>query len=309
MVSVTDSSLGDVASQGLCFAELSEPNLLLLEPVDYLPQHVLIWAIEYFTISVCRKACFFFFFFLVGEEGRFVHLLTCFGAHEIINLCMSEDYQDWTNISGQISSLICLLEYMGYLGLPGDMSSTAQLQSMQQYFHSQFLNCFLLKMDRGRPEAPQFPSSLCIWHVGVKPGGPVSTKQWGRAWRWVCFGVVVVVCVGCFCLVWCWFFGFFFFSSCARKTSISKLLIWRGSWRRAALALALLGPGQRIHERERARAWPRVSCHGAWQALEASAPLGTAPRRARASCGSPGLSAWLPNTESGENCVVVQVTA
>lgn len=68
-----------------------------------------------------------FFSFLVGEEARFVHMLTCFGAQEIINLCMFEDYQGWTNISGQTSSLICLLECMGYLGLPGDMSSTAQL--------------------------------------------------------------------------------------------------------------------------------------------------------------------------------------
>lgn len=49
-----------------------------------------------------------------------------------------------------------------------------------------------------------------------------------------------------------------------------------------------------------------VSCHGAWQALEASAPLGTAPCRAGAHCGSPGLSAWLPSTESGENHVVVR---
>jgi len=39
MVSVTDTSLDDVVGQGVCFAELSEPDFLLLDPVDYLLQH------------------------------------------------------------------------------------------------------------------------------------------------------------------------------------------------------------------------------------------------------------------------------
>lgn len=41
-VSVTDPSLDDVMGQGVCFAELSELNLLLPEPVDYLLQHGLL---------------------------------------------------------------------------------------------------------------------------------------------------------------------------------------------------------------------------------------------------------------------------
>lgn len=42
MVSITDPSLDDVMGQRVWFAELSEPNLLLLEQGDYLLQHGLL---------------------------------------------------------------------------------------------------------------------------------------------------------------------------------------------------------------------------------------------------------------------------
>lgn len=41
MDSVTDPSL-DVVGQGVCFAELSEPDLFLMEPGDCLFQHGLV---------------------------------------------------------------------------------------------------------------------------------------------------------------------------------------------------------------------------------------------------------------------------
>lgn len=55
-----------------------------------------------------------------GGGGGFVHV---FG-----------DDQDWTNVSEQTFSLICLFEHSGYLGFPGDMSRVAQLQRVQHYF-------------------------------------------------------------------------------------------------------------------------------------------------------------------------------
>lgn len=60
MASVTDPSLDDVADQGVCFAELPEPNPLLWEPAQCL--HLgLLWAQQNSAVSICIKALFGFF--------------------------------------------------------------------------------------------------------------------------------------------------------------------------------------------------------------------------------------------------------